>query len=412
MNYLLHLAAWVLLQSSWQTLGVALLLPMSMRLLGGAPSEQRHRCAVLHLLTAVSAIVLTAVVSQVNIAAGACAAPMDEGHSAWFSGLRDDSQPFLAALVSIWLAGIVIAQLLLVVRLARVARLVRMATPAPPEIAAIVEDLSRRIGLARWPRVCCGDVQSPLVAGRRGSVVVVPYGFAEVHSAREVRALLAHELAHVVRRDYSGNVLHLLLASVLWWHPGVWFIYARIRHERECSCDELAVEITGSCAGLANGLVRLAALPAGADAVLVGASSRELVNRISRIAELRKREASRLAPWVSACAVALFMGAVAGASAAAARVDPLTRAFAASPLSPRTVFTIHAQDPAGSFLVRMLRGRVLGVVVGDEPIPAGRVSQRGGTVTVTSRAGGELLRLEVDPRGGFRWTPRRRGASS
>ena len=412
MNYAFHLAAWVLLQSSWQTLGVALLLPISMRLLSGATSEQRHRCAVLHLLTAVSAIVLTAVVSQVSIAAGACAAPIDETRSAWFSGLPGDSQPFLAILASIWLAGVVIAQLLLVVRLARAARLVRIAAPAPAEIAAIVEELSQQIGLARWPRVCCGDVQSPLVTGWQPGVIVVPFGFAAVHSAREVRALLAHELAHVVRRDYSRNVLHLLLASVLWWHPGVWFICARIRHERECSCDDLAVEIIGSAAGLANGLVRLAALPVGGEAVLVGASSRKLVNRISRIAELERREKSRFAPWVSACAVALFMGAVAGASTAAAHVEPLTRAFAGSRFSPRTVFTIHAQDPAGTFLVRMVRGRVLGVVVDGKPVPSARVTQRGGTVTVMSRAGRQLLRLEVDPRGGFHWTPRRRGESS
>lgn len=406
MNYVFHLAAWVLLQSGWQALAVALLLPVSMRLLGRASSDQRYRCAVLHLLTAVSAVVLTAVVSQASVAAGARLGPTGESEDAWISGLADNWQPSLAILASIWLAGVAIAQSLLVVRMLRVARLMRRAAPAPAEIAAIVETLSQRIGLARRPRVCCSDVRSPLVAGWRSSVIVVPRDFVELHSAAEVRALLAHELAHVVRRDYSRNILHLLLASVLWWHPGVWLIYARIRHERECSCDERAVEISGSAAGLAKGLFRLATLPVDSNAVLVGASSRRLVNRISRIVELPARPSNRLAPWVYACAVALFMGVVSAASAAAARVEPLTCAFAASRFGPRTVFTIRAQDPAGTFLVRMVRGRVLGVVVGNEPVPADRVTQRGSLVTVSSRNGHELLRIEVDPRGGFHWNPR------
>jgi len=405
MNYLLQFAAWVLVQSAWQTCAIALLLPLSMRLLGRVSSEQRYRCAVLHLLTAVGAVVWTAVVSQASVAAGVHPTPMGERPIAWLSGAGEDGQPFVATIVLLWLAGMAITEMLLMVRLFRLARLVRRATPAPA-VVAMVEELSQQIGLTRAPRVCCGDVRSPLVAGWRSSVIVVPSGFAEIHSEPEVRALLAHELAHVVRRDYFRNVFHLLLAAVLWWHPGVWLICARIRHERECSCDELAVEITRSSAGLAKGLFRLASFPVYGDAVLVGASSQGLLNRISRIAELQKRASNRVVPWVAACSIAMFVGAVSVASAAAAHVDPLTRAFAVSRFGPQTVFTIHAQDPAGTFLVRMLRGRVVGVIVGGEAIPAGRVSQQGDTVTVTSRAGQEVLRLEVDPRGGFRWTPR------
>jgi len=412
MRYLVQLSAWILLQSVWQTFTIALMLAVSERLLDRAPAGQRFRCAVLHLLTAISAVVLSAVSSQAGVSAGAAPRWTSGADKAWLSDGSDGSYRFSAALVSIWLTGTILVQLLLAVRLVRMMRFARRAAEAPVEVLSIVEDLSRQIGLARPPRVCQGRFRSPLVAGWRSSVVIVPDDFAAIHPGTEARALLAHELAHVVRCDFSHNIVHLVLAAFLWWHPGVWFICARIRHERECACDEFAVEISGSSAGLANGLVHLASLPVDGDAVLVGAHSQGLANRLSRMAEPPRGQASRCAPWIFACIFVLFMTLVSVASAASAHVEPLTRAFAASPFSPSTVFTIHAHDPAGIFLVRVLRGRVLGVVIGGEAIPANRVTQRGGTVTVTNADGRQLLRLEVDPRGGFRWTPRHPGAAS
>lgn len=407
MSYATQLAGWVALQCAWETLAIALLLPVAMRLMRRASSEWRYRSAVLHLAAAIGALVLTMAVSHASIASGASTAPPTSAGIASLPSLREPGQSLLLVLAWIWLGGIAVTQAVLGVRLIRLMRLLRGAVPAPAEISALVEELSRRIGLPRPPRVCCADVRSPLVAGWRSGCVVAPAAFSETHPRAEAQALLAHELAHVVRRDYSSNILQLMAVSVLWWHPGVWFLYARIRHERECASDELALRIAGSAAGLANGLFRLAAFSARGDAVLVGADSSGLADRISRIAEPPMRQSSLFAPLLHVAAGALFTAMVVAASAGASRVEPLTRAWAASPFGPPTIFTIRAYDPAGTFVVRMMRGQVVGVELGREAIPPARVMQRGGTVRVVSQTGQELLKLEVDPRGGFRWEPRR-----
>ncbi|SPE32834.1 membrane hypothetical protein [Candidatus Sulfopaludibacter sp. SbA3] len=407
MTYPMQLMGWVLLHAGWQTLVIALWLDLAMRLMPRASAQLRYRTAALHLVAAIGAMALTLAVSHASMAAGSHMAPAREVPAGWFPAMRRGTGPLLAILAFVWLGGVAVAQALLAVRLIRLLRLLRHSEPAPAEIRAAVQELSRGIGLRRPPEVCCADVASPMVAGWRTSAVVLPREFERMHPPAEARALLAHELAHVLRRDYAGNLLQLMAASLLWWHPGVWLIYRRMRHERECASDEQAVRITGSAAGLANGLFRLAAASVPSDAALVAAHSSGLADRISRMAEPPARWGGRFAPWLLLGAAVPLAAIAIAAGAAAPRVETLTRAYAASSLGPPIVFTIQAHDPAGTFLVRMFRGRVVDIVLGQEPVPPTHVMQHGDTVTVMGRTGQELLRLEIDPRGGFRWTPRR-----
>jgi hypothetical protein len=54
----------------------------------------------------------------------------------------------------------------------------------------------------------------------------------------KLRIILAHELVHWRRHDTWVGWLQVLVQGVFWFHPLVWFANARIRHERECACDE------------------------------------------------------------------------------------------------------------------------------------------------------------------------------
>jgi hypothetical protein len=246
-----------------------------------------------------------------------------------------------------------------------------------------------------------------MVAGERPAVLVVPRAFGEAYPQAEMRALLAHELAHIVRRDYSRNVLQLLAMSLLWWHPGAWLIYARIRHERECASDEHALRHTCSATSLARALFRLAEAPIAVEAVAVTAGSSGLADRISRIAEPDECRGRSRIPHFLAASFAVLAVVIMGSSFAASKSDSLTCAYASSAAGPNTVFTIHAHDPAGSFVVKMVRGRVLAIELGQEPVPSDRLVQSGRMVMVMGAAGREVLRFEVDPRGGLRWMPRR-----
>ena len=70
-----------------------------------------------------------------------------------------------------------------------------------------------------------------------------PAGIAERLSDAQIEAILAHEVAHVRRRDNLAAVIHMLVEAVFWFHPLVWWIGARLVDERERACDEDVVRL-------------------------------------------------------------------------------------------------------------------------------------------------------------------------
>ena len=72
-----------------------------------------------------------------------------------------------------------------------------------------------------------------------------------------LEALLAHELAHIRRHDYLVNLLQAVVEALLFYHPVVWWLSRRIRHERELIADDLAAEALGDRRSLALALSEL-----------------------------------------------------------------------------------------------------------------------------------------------------------
>ena len=94
--------------------------------------------------------------------------------------------------------------------------------------------------------------------GRRGRRVPGPGrpgpGLADDCTPRRVddgahpeamRAILAHELAHVRRHDYVVNLAQMAVEALLFFNPAVWWLGRQARVEREACCDAVAVGITG-----------------------------------------------------------------------------------------------------------------------------------------------------------------------
>ncbi len=69
-------------------------------------------------------------------------------------------------------------------------------------------------------------------------VILLPEGLARSLTGAELDAVLAHELTHLARRDNLTAILHMLVETVFWFHPLVWWISRRLIEERERACDE------------------------------------------------------------------------------------------------------------------------------------------------------------------------------
>ena len=108
-------------------------------------------------------------------------------------------------------------------------------------------DLASQQCLSRPPPLMRADgIVSPLLLGVRRPAVVLPASLPARCPPGELRLMLAHELAHLRRRDLLWNVLPAAAQAVFWFHPFVWLARREWRLAQEVACDEAAVAATGS----------------------------------------------------------------------------------------------------------------------------------------------------------------------
>jgi bla regulator protein BlaR1 len=83
----------------------------------------------------------------------------------------------------------------------------------------------------------------PGVFGIFRPVLLLPEGIVDTLPEEQLDAIVAHELAHVRRRDNLTAALHMVVEALFWFHPLVWWIGARLLEERERACDEEVVRL-------------------------------------------------------------------------------------------------------------------------------------------------------------------------
>jgi bla regulator protein BlaR1 len=88
-------------------------------------------------------------------------------------------------------------------------------------------------------------VTSPLILGFVKPIILFPVSLINQLDIRETEAILAHELAHFVRKDLYVNVVQNLIEVLLFYHPAIWWISANIKLERESCCDDMATQYLG-----------------------------------------------------------------------------------------------------------------------------------------------------------------------
>ncbi|VTR94212.1 regulatory protein blar1 : Probable regulatory protein blaR1 OS=Planctomyces maris DSM 8797 GN=PM8797T_09114 PE=4 SV=1: Peptidase_M56: CarboxypepD_reg: CarboxypepD_reg: CarboxypepD_reg: CarboxypepD_reg [Gemmata massiliana] len=146
------------------------------------------------------------------------------------------------AAVVVWAAGAAFGLLRLVVGMWRLRGLHRRSAPLGAEWAEVVEDVARSLGTSRAIDVRLSpDVYSPVVAGALAPTVYLPATLAACCDARQVRDVLLHECAHVVRRDPLVRLVQCLAAAVYWPHPAVYALNRRLDLACEDACDNAAL---------------------------------------------------------------------------------------------------------------------------------------------------------------------------
>ena len=261
---------WTLLHFLWQGALLGLLAWLSLALLRGASAKVRYGAACAFLLLMVAAPAATLLLLQPQGPAGALplppgaipgplAAPGDAPLALRVKAALDPALPWL---LGGWAAGVLLLSGRFLGGWARVQRLRRRsAMPVPAEWHLVLSRLCRELKLSRTVRLLqSAAVEVPTALGWLRPVILVPACALAGLAPAQLEAILAHELAHIRRGDFLVNLLQSLVEVLLFYHPAVWWLSGRIRHERELCCDDEAAALCGDPLLLARALTELEAL--------------------------------------------------------------------------------------------------------------------------------------------------------
>jgi beta-lactamase regulating signal transducer with metallopeptidase domain len=148
-----------------------------------------------------------------------------------------------AVLPAAWLGGAVLWWALAVARLWRFGRLLRRARPAPSDVMERARFLARRMGLRRCPGVWLvpAEVSPLLLAVGPRARVFLPEALWPRLTGGQREAILAHELAHLRRRDHWVRRLEFVVLGLYWWFPVAWLARRRLQDAEEQCCDAWVV---------------------------------------------------------------------------------------------------------------------------------------------------------------------------
>lgn len=132
----------------------------------------------------------------------------------------------------------------------------------------------------------------PGIFGVFRPVLLLPDGIRERLTASQLQAIIEHELCHLRRRDNLTFTIHMLVETLFWFHPMVWWIESRLVDERERACDELVVQSGNEAQIYAEGILNVCKFyvesPLSCAAGVTGADLKKRIQRImSRQQSLR-----------------------------------------------------------------------------------------------------------------------------
>jgi len=225
---------------------------------------------------------------NINTGVGVIDAPANEYPGAhYFEGVSvpaNNGSRLMTVLGWVWLAGLAAMLLHASVSYLRLRRRVGAALPLGDKI---------------W---LCDAVETPFILGLLKPRVYLPSDIGE----EQISYVIAHERAHLKRRDHWWKPLGFLIMAIHWFNPLVWLAYILLCRDIELACDERVIREMGladkkaySDALLSYSLPRPVAVACPLAFGEVGAKE-----RIKAVLNYKKPAFWLVAAAVAACAVA------------------------------------------------------------------------------------------------------------
>lgn len=304
---LLQAFSWMLVHSLWQGMLLALLTVLLLQLTRKAASSIRYHIVLVNVIAFVATGIITffrELAGNVSQKVVPLADSIGQGASTLFrldamhvKLFTANSAGFISAnahlLVIVWalfftFRSVRMVQGMIYLRNARLKKIYA----APEEWRERLQALCLSLGITKTVRLLeSATVKVPLAAGHLKPVILIPAGLLTGLPAAQIEAVLLHELAHIRRHDYIVNLLQVCLETIFFFNPGLLWISALLRDEREHCCDDIALQQTGSKKAFVQALISFKeyTLNRQYPAVAFPGNKNQLLQRISRIVNDRRQ---------------------------------------------------------------------------------------------------------------------------
>ena len=235
-------------------------------------------------------------------------------------------------------------------------RLRRLVSRSRREAVDLTGEVAPLVGIA----TAAVDVRSsehvnvPFTAGILRPVILLPAGWRAWPEAK-LASVLAHELAHVLRRDSFSARVAALNRCLFWFHPMAWWLEQKLASLAEESADQMALAVVSDSRAYVAAILDFAfAMQAGhlhgMEATAMARSTR-VGRRVERILATRHFSLTTLgrggALLVALCAIPLVFAAAALAPAPQVAASPSTPPPQAGPPEQEVAWleAVLARDP-------------------------------------------------------------------
>lgn len=145
------------------------------------------------------------------------------------------------AAILAWFVGAIVCAVSQLRRLARYGRLVRCGEVASSHLKVEVASVASLLNMQAPVSLVVKGIVSPFLWCAGEAKLVWPDALSSQADVVRSRGIIAHELAHLRRRDHWITWVELGASILWWWNPLFWYVRRQLRETAEMSCDAVAI---------------------------------------------------------------------------------------------------------------------------------------------------------------------------
>lgn len=157
-------------------------------------------------------------------------------------------------------------------------------------------------------------VSSPLLLGVYSPKLVLPTHYQKLYSQEQLKMILEHEIYHYKRKDNLCNSLAIIVLSLFWFNPLIWFGYFSYRRVQEISCDSAVLKSKTKSQSIEYGKALLICAEQTSTKLCAYTHYGEKSTMLQRINNLKQKKSTK--PLAQLAAIALTTSLLSGIAVA------------------------------------------------------------------------------------------------